>query len=507
MSVARILGVVTTGLTGVPVVVEVDVASGLPSVGMVGLAGASVSESRWRVRSAVSNIGLRWPAARITIGLSPADLPKTGTGLDLPIAVGILVATDQIPERPAARSAFIGELGLDGSVHPVPDALSAAIAASRHGIEEIHLPAANAAQATAVPGLRVVAIRDLAHLVLVLRGLSGGAQVRAVEPVMATVDAPDLIDVRGHAMARFGLEVAASGGHHVAITGPPGIGKSMLGARFATLLPDLDDDAALEVTSLLSIAGQLPPGHGLVRRPVTQAPHHAISAGAFLGSATTSRILPGAVTRAHHGVLFMDEAPEFNRSCLEGLRQPLESGVMTIARVGAAARLPARFQLVVTANPCPCGNNIGRGEHCRCSQLEKRRYADRLSGPLMDRIDVRLLVGRPTPSELDDLAAEDSASVRARVVLARARARERFADESWSLNAAIPSRALQGPYAPTASGRDLLRRTLASGSLRGSDRVLRMAWTIADLQGEERPGAEEVATALGLRGAELAGAA
>jgi magnesium chelatase family protein len=248
--------------------------------------------------------------------------------------------------------------------------------------------------------------------------------------VSAPGDVPDLADVRGHAVARLGLEAAAIGGHHLSLVGPPGVGKSMLGLRLATALPDLEDEAALEVTSLLSITGQLDPRSGIVRRPVTQAPHHAISAAAFLGSAAGSRIRLGALTAAHHGVLLMDEAPEFNRQCLEGLRQPLESGVIPVARVGAAVRLPAAFQLIVAANPCPCGLHAGRGDACTCTGVARRRYAERLSGPLMDRIDIRLRVSRPSAADLAE-PGESSAAVRARVCEARDRAATRFAGESW----------------------------------------------------------------------------
>ena len=496
MTVARILGVVTNGVLGMLVTVEVDVAQGLPSVGVVGLAGASVLESRSRVRSAITNSGMAWPASRITIGLSPADVPKTGTGLDLAIAVGILHATQQIPAPGSA--VIIGELGLDGVVRPVPDALCAAITASRAGVAEVFVAADCAGQVGAVPGIRTIAITDLAHLVAVLRDGAAGARVPQ-RASMPADDAPDLADVRGHAVARLGLEAAAVGGHHLSLVGPPGVGKSMLGLRLATALPDLDDAAALEVTSLLSITGQLDPRAGIIRRPVTQAPHHAISAAAFLGSAAGTRIRAGALTAAHRGVLFLDEAPEFNRQCLEGLRQPLETGVIPIARVGAAVRLPADFQLILAANPCPCGLSAGRGEACTCTAAMRRRYAERLSGPLMDRIDIRLRVSRPSTADLAE-PGESSVVVRSRVNAARERAAARFAAEPWSLNAHITTRALRSAYRPTPAASDLLESALGEGlSLRGGDRVLRVAWSLADLHGLPRPGPDEVGMALALR--------
>lgn len=496
MPVARILGVVTNGVLGVVVTVEVDVAQGLPSVGVVGLAGASVQEARSRVRSAITNSGATWPASRITIGLSPADLPKSGTGLDLAIAVGILHATGQIPAP--GNAVIVGELGLDGVVRPVPDALNAAITARRCGIDEVYVAADSAGQVGAVPGLRTIAVTDLAHLVAVLRDGAPGAAAPQPRP-WSRDDVPDLVDVRGHGVARLGLEAAAVGGHHVSLIGPPGVGKSMLGHRLSSVLPDLDDAAALEVTSLLTLIGQLDPRAGIVRRPVTQAPHHAISAAAFLGSAAGARIRPGAITAAHHGVLFMDEAPEFNRQCLEGLRQPLESGVIPVARVGSAVRLPAEFQLVVAANPCPCGLSSGRGEDCTCSGAARRRYADRLSGPLMDRVDIRLRVSRPSTADLAE-PGESSDAVRGRVMAARERAAARFAGEPWRLNARIPTRALRTAYRPEPAAAVLLEAALGDGlSLRGADRVLRLAWTLCDMRGGDRPGPDEVGMALALR--------
>ena len=498
MPVARILGVVTNGVLGVLVTVEVDVAQGLPSIGVVGLAGASVLEARSRVRSAITNSGMDWPASRITIGLSPADLPKSGTGLDLAIAVGILHATGQIPAP--ANAVIVGELGLDGVVRAVPDALNAAITASRSGVHDVYVAADCAGQVGAVPGIRAIAITDLSHLVAVLRDGAPGARVPD-HPVTPVGEAPDLADVRGHALARLGLEVAAVGRHHMSLTGPPGVGKSMLGHRLATALPDLDDAAALEVTALLSITGQLDPRAGIIRRPVTQAPHHAISAAAFLGSAIGPRVRPGTITSAHHGVLFMDEAPEFNRQCLEGLRQPLESGTIPVARVGAVVRLPADLQLVVAANPCPCGLSTGRGDACTCSAAARRRYADRLSGPLMDRIDIRLRVSRPSAADLAE-PGESSAVVRERVIAARGRASARFAGEPWRVNARIPARALRTAYRPSAAAADLLESALGEGlSLRGGDRVVQLAWSLADLHGRDVPGADDIGMALALRAA------
>jgi magnesium chelatase family protein len=307
---------------------------------------------------------------------------------------------------------------------------------------------------------------------------------------------PDLKDVRGHRVGRFGLEVAAAGGHHMSLLGPPGVGKTLLAERLPGVLPDLDVDEAIEATTIASLAGLLTQGSSLIRRPPFQAPHHSASPTALLGTIRSGQVLPGAVTLAHGGVLFLDEAPEFARPSLEGLRQPLESGSLAIARAGAVAAVPARIQLVLAANPCPCGLGVDRGEHCTCTPTAKRRYRARLSGPLLDRIDVRLNLTAPARG---DRAGECSAVVAERVLLARQRASQRFADQSWSVNAHIPTGALHSDYVPEPAGCDLLeeQRTM---SARGIDRVARMAWTLGDLRGADRPSRDDVSTALVLRG-------
>lgn len=525
MSLAEVWGVVTTGIAGVMVKVEVDVAQGLPSVGVVGLAGASVTEARWRARSAIGNVGANWPAARITIGLSPADLPKGGTSLDLPIAIGVLAATRQVPGSALRDIAFIGELGLDGSVRAIDGALAAAIAAHRNGLGSVCIPTANARQVRVIPGLRVVAIRDLAHLIRVLRGdsevtsnqktdagnveIDHGDELGARESGEPWHDAqPDFSEIRGHPFARFGLEVVAAGGHHCSMIGPPGVGKSMLANRLPTILPDLPIGIALEVTALASLAGQWPVERGLVRRPLIQAPHHSSSPAAILGTSRGRQSIPGALSLAHHGVLFLDEAPEFSRPSLEGLRQPMESGVITVMRAAASATLPARFQLILASNPCPCGFAVGRGDDCTCSPMARRRYAERLSGPLLDRIDVRLSLLKPSTSDLASAPTESSAEIRERVLVARARARRRFESEPWSLNAQVPGTALRQRWRPAPEAEALIRSVERTGaSLRSIDRLLRIAWTVADLDGAACPNAEHVATAMGLRGVDVAGAA
>lgn len=502
MGLAQAWGAVSSGVTSTLVKVEVDVARGLPSVGIVGLPQASVTEARWRVRSAIENAGLQWPSTRITIGLSPADVPKSGTSLDLPIAVATLRATGQVPTQESASCVLIGELGLDGSVKPVRGALAAGIAAHQAGIDQVVAPAANASELFVIPGLRVVAVRDVAHLARVLCG-----QDQADTPVPHDVVVPnaglgpDFADVRGHVHARFALEVAAAGGHHCAMVGPPGVGKTLLATRLSSILPDLPDDRALEVTAIHALAGQLPIGHALLRRPVTIAPHHSSSAVAILGTMRASAAVPGAVTLAHGGVLFMDEAPEFCRPALEGLRQPLECGQVSIMRAGQSCVLPAEFQLVLAANPCPCGLYSGRGDQCTCTSMARRRYGERLSGPLLDRIDVRLRITAPANAELAHGQAESSSQVAARVAQARERAAARFSGLGWSLNSRIPTQALRRSWAPEPGGIELISDAERSGlSLRGADRVLRVAWSIADLAGADRPRAEHVCAALALRG-------
>ena len=501
MALARVRGAVIDGVAGVNVLVEADVASGLPSVGMVGLAGTTVAEARWRVRSAVGNSGLPWPSGRITIGLSPADIPKIGTGLDLPVAVALLRAGGQVPE--VGDAVFIGELGLDGQVRATAGALPAALAAHARGHRLVYVSRADEAVVRLLPDMVVHGVDDLRQLVAILRGQCEPTPASADRSTDVDIEVPpDLSDVRGHTMARFGLEVAAAGGHHLALVGAPGVGKSMLALRLASVLPDLADDEALEVTALHSLTPRGETDFVVQRRPPEQAPHHSSSAAALLGTARGARVVPGAVTLAHRGVLVLDEAPEFSRPALEGLRQPLEQGSIAVHRVGRAALLPARFQLVLTANPCPCGLSVGLGAECSCRPVAKRRYAERLSGPLMDRIDVRLTVARPSLAELG-LPPSSSAEVRERVVAARDRARRRFIDEGFALNARIPGQLLRSRWTPDEDAAELLDESLRiGGSLRGLDRVLRMAWTIADLRGLVRPRATDVVMALGLRSGE-----
>ena len=500
MVVARTWGAVVDGVGGVPVLVEVDVAQGLPSVGVIGLPDTSVGESRWRARSAIGSVGATWPVGRVTVGLSPADLPKQGSALDLAIAVAILLATAQVPDVSPdglvlAQGVLIGELGLDGSVRPVSGALSAGLAAHRQGLAWAAVAADSAPQLACIPGLTVIGVSHLAELVGVLR--EGGAVVTAAQPArVAEWAGPDLADVRGHAYGRFALEVAAAGGHHLAMIGRPGVGKTLLATCLAGLLPDLGPESALEVAAIRSAAGE--DVSAIDCRPPFVAPHHRSSAASLIGTSRGRRVIAGAVTRAHRGLLFLDEAPEFARDCLEALRQPLESGSIHVLRVGARVVLPARIQLVLAANPCPCGLAGSRDDDCRCTPLSRRRYRERLSGPLMDRVDIRLDLGLPTSQEG---SGDTTESARARIVRARERAGARLRGMPWAINAAIPGAQLRRSW-PLAQDGALALATAEQGGLsaRGADQVARVAWTLADLDGVPQPGRDQVMTALGLRG-------
>jgi len=509
MALATVHGVVLDGVEGVMVRVEVCVSDGLPSVGIVGLPDTAVTEARWRVRGAVESSGRMWPQRRITVSLSPAEMRKHGAGLDLPIAVGVLAANGAIASDLLAGTALIGELGLDGSLRPSHGMLAAVLAARHSGCASVVVPVHGSRELEEIPGVTVRRAATLSEVCAILEGESAGdapavgeAYPGSVSADGAALEVPDLADVRGHQVARWALEVAAAGGHHVALVGPPGVGKTLLAERMPGILPRLRDEDAWEVAAIHSVAGRGRPRAELCVPPLS-APHHSASAAAVLGSLRAGRVIPGAVTLAHRGVLFLDEAAEFVRPALEGLRQPLESGRVALARTGWSGVLPARFQLVLAANPCPCGQRVGTGAGCSCAPAAVRRYAARLSGPLLDRIDIRVALSRPSQAELDGVAApEASAVVQQRVVTARDRMRHRLADTPWDCNAEIPTGPLRRQWPPAADAARLLQDfERSSANLRGVDRVLRMAWTLADLAGAPRPQADHVAGALGLRGA------
>ena len=501
MSYARVLCVGLVGVAGHLVEVEADLAAGLPAVMLTGLPDAALNEARDRVRAAIVNSGQTWPNRRITVNLLPADLHKHGSSFDLAIAVALLTGAGDLPAGPLRKVVLLGELGLDGTVRPIRGVLPMVAAAARAGVTRVIVPVENAGEATVVPGVTVRAVDSLRRLVEFVRG-----QDSLLDPLPAVTPPPpprlDLADVAGQMMGRLGLEVAAAGGHHLALFGAPGAGKTMLAERLPSILPELDDEAALEVTALQSIAGVLPPGSHLIRRPPFQAPHHSASLAALIGGGS-GLARPGAMSLAHRGVLFLDEVSEMSGRTLQALREPLETGQVVLARVRGTTEYPARVQLVVAANPCPCASPAG-DQHCTCSPHVRRRYRAKLSGPLLDRIDMRITLH---PIRAVDLApagdsATPSAVVAARVGQARKVAEERWAVNRWRLNAEVPGPVLRKPpwQLPPKDTTDL-RRALDLGllSARGFDRVLRIAWTLADLGGRARPERADISEAIQLR--------
>jgi magnesium chelatase family protein len=501
MTLARTLGVALTGVSGQVVEIESDISTGLPGMSFTGLADTSVVESRDRIRAAVLNSGVGWPNRKITVALFPADLRKVGSRFDLAVALAVLASADEVQVAAVADAVWIAELGLDGRLRPVRGVLPSVVTAQRAGVRRVVVAQANAAEAALVQGVDVRAARDLREVIDWLRG--DGSAPPAAEPD----DDPDpgsggadLADVAGQAAAKRALEVAAAGGHHVYLVGSPGAGKTMLAERLPGLLPALDDAAALEVTAVHSVAGHLAKKARLVRRPPMQAPHHTASVASLVGGGS-HLARPGAISLAHHGVLFLDEAPEFSPRALEALRQPLESGLVILHRGGGAVSYPARFLLVLAANPCPCGS---WARDCVCPPQARRRYQQRLSGPLLDRIDVRVHVDPvPHAALFDDPAGRETSQTAAvRVVAARAAAAERWCRTPWRVNGAVPGAALRAapwalPHAVLQPAEAYLQR--GEISARGFDRVLRLAWTVADLAGRGSPDTRDVAEALYFR--------
>lgn len=502
-ALGRTTAVSLVGLAGHLVEVEAHLAASVPGFTLVGLPDTSLAEARDRVRAAMTSSGLPWPQRRITVNLSPASLPKAGSGFDLAVAVATLVAAGQCNREEPAAVVHLGELGLDGRLRPVRGVLPAVVAAVAAGHPRVVVPVGNEEEARLVPGAQV---RAAAHLAEVAAWYGADVDVPDVVPVRAEAldgtarAVPDLADVVGQHAARRALEVAAAGGHHVLMVGPPGAGKTMLAARLPGLLPDLAEAEAVEVTAVHSVAGTFRAADGLIRRPPYEDPHHTATPPAVVGGGSGVP-RPGAASRAHRGVLFLDEAPEFSPAVLQTLRQPLEQGELVIHRAGGSARFPARFQLVLAANPCPCGRAVGKGVECTCTPLARRRYFSRLSGPLLDRVDVQIEVLPVTRADrAAATAGEPTAAVAARVAAARGAAQERLAGTAWRTNAEVPGSWLR-EHTPRSAGHRDLDRALDAGtlSLRGRDRVLRLAWTLADLRGAPAPDASDVGEALLLR--------
>lgn len=485
------------GVEGLPVRVEVKVQKGLPVFTVVGLPAGAVREGKERVFAALAQAGMSLPPRRVTVNLAPADLPKSGSGFDLPIAVGLLAAHGLIPGEAIQGTGFVGELGLDGSVRPVRGVIALAMSCRAAGTRRLFVPLGNAREAGAVPGLEVAGVAGLGELAGALR--RGETSWPAPPPAARSREThPDLADVRGQGLGKRALVVAAAGGHSLLMSGPPGGGKTMLAKRLPGLLPPLAAPESLEVTRVHSVAGLLDPSDPVKTARPFRAPHHTISAGGLIGGGNPPR--PGEISLSHLGVLFLDELPEFSRRVLETLRQPIESGVVRIARVRHTVAFPARFQLVAAMNPCPCGLE---GDDCVCHQRDVDRYRARLSGPLLDRLDLQV---RVEPASWPELAGEsngrgpDTAAARDAAMEARARQSARF-DGAPLLNAGIPSRDVVRRCRLADHGARLLEQGIERMRLsaRSVHRALRVARTIADLAGEERVGGAHVAEALHLR--------
>lgn len=498
---ARTFGAATLGVDGVIITTEVDASSGLPGMDIVGLPDAAVKESKERVRTAIRNTGIKLRQERVTINLAPADLKKDSSGLDLPIAVGLLTAYGTVTQDSVEKSLFTAELSLEGKCRGVKGVLPMAVKAREAGFENIFVAEENAEEALLVEGLTVYALHDLGQLVRYLNGQEAlePAQPRQEEATAGRIFADDFADVQGQYQAKRALEIAAAGGHNVLMVGVPGAGKTMLARRMSSILPEMTREEALEVTKIYSIAGLLS-GRGLVKERPFRSPHHTSSMTALIGGGSVPK--PGEVTLAHHGVLFLDELPEFSKKTLEVLREPIEDRQITISRVHASLTFPSSFILITAANPCPCGWAGDREKECKCTLAEIKRYNQKISGPLLDRIDIHIRVPRVKYEELSSKKrAESSGEIRKRVLAARKIQLQRLEEYHLFCNAQMNHALLQKLCNLEPQAQKLLEQAFKSLNLsaRSYDRIVKVARTIADLAGAENIEAGHIAEAIQLR--------